>query len=184
MKKTELLFGVPLALLMLAGCSSPAYDVEVYMSPKVKEKYQIRPSVEVDIVGVSQSGEEHFQAVPVNDYFTPGNALRDGTEHATLHFSEANGAPKLLPKSDGIWKKFADGSSVKLYLLVNLPLPTDPKQKTDPRKLAIPLESSGWFGSDTRYFEISPSGLNPLKKRPEYSTEEIQTEKKEEGHEI
>ena len=62
MKKTELLFGVPLALLMLAGCSVPAYDIEVYMSPKVKEKYQIRPSVEVDIVGVSQSGEEHFQA--------------------------------------------------------------------------------------------------------------------------
>ena len=156
MKKTELLFGVPLALLMLAGCSVPAYDIEVYMSPKVKEKYQIRPSLEIDIAGLNHTTAEHFQAIDVNDYFSPENPFRSSNAHATLHFSEENGVPKRLSKNDPIWTKFSTGSADQVCLLVNLPLAGGKKQKNDPRKIVIPLKD-GIFESSKRYFEITPS---------------------------
>ena len=168
MKKISVLIGAAAAMLMSAGCSAPAYDVEVYLSPKVKEKYQIRPSLEVDIAGINHTTEEHFQAIDVNDYFSPDNPFRSGNAHATLHFSEEDGAPKRLAKADAIWAKFAGGSADKICLLVDLPAPGGKKLKNDPRKIVIPLED-GIFKSSKRYFEITPSGLIQLKARPEYA---------------
>ena len=178
MKKISILIGAVAAIVTLNGCAVPAYDVEVYLSPKVREKYQIRPSLEVDIAGVNRTSEEHFKEIEVNDYFSPENMLRNGNAHATLHFSEENGAPKCLAESDAIWQKFADASSDKICLLVNLPLADGKKQKNDPRKIVIPLTSS-IFESSRRYFEITPSGLIQLKTRPEYATEKIQQENTE-----
>ena len=168
MTKFGVLIGAAAALLAWSGCSAPAYDVEVYLSPKVKEKYQIRPSLEVDIAGVNRTSEEHFAAIDVNDYFSPENTFRSGNAHATLHFSEENGAPKRLAKSDAIWEKFAAGSADKICLLVDLPAAAGKKPKNDPRKIVIPLED-GIFKSSKRYFEITPSGLIQLKERPEYA---------------
>ena len=178
MKKIGVLIGTAAAMLVLTGCSGPAYDVEVFLSPKVREKYQIRPSLEVDIAGVNRTSEEHFTAIEVNDYFSPDNPFRGGNAHATLHFSEENGAPKRLAKSDAVWAKFAAGSADKICLLVNLPTPDGKKQKNDPRKIVIPLED-GIFQSSKRYFEITPSGLIQLKGRPEYAGSEIQQENTE-----
>ena len=179
MKKFSILVGTAAAIVTLTGCAVPAYDVEVYLSPKVKEKYQIRPSLEVDIAGINRTSEEHFKAIEVNDYFSPENMLRSGNAHATLHFSEENGDPKCLAKSDAVWKKFADGSADKIYLLVNLPLANGKKQKNDPRKIVIPLKDS-IFSSNKRYFEITPSGLIQLKKRPDYAAKaKIRQEKTE-----
>lgn len=178
MKKIGVLIGTAAAALVLTGCSAPAYDVEVFLSPKVREKYQIRPSLEVDIAGVSHDAEEHFKAIDVNDYFSPDNPFRGANAHATLHFSEENGAPKRLAKSDAVWTKFAAGSADKICLLVNLPVTGGKKQKNDPRKIVIPLED-GIFKSSRRYFEITPSGLTQLKDRPEYAASEIQQENTE-----
>ena len=177
MKKFSILIGAAAAVLA-AGCAAPAYDVEVFLSPKVKEKYKIRPSLEVDIAGINRTSEEHFKAIEVNDYFSPENMLRSGSAHATLHFSEEDGAPKRLAKSDAVWVKFAAGSADKLCLLVNLPPPGGKKQKNDPRKIVIPLED-GIFQSSKRYFEITPSGLVQLKGRPGYATAEIRQENTE-----
>ena len=178
MKKIGIMIGTAAAMLALTGCSAPAYDVEVFLSPKVREKYQVRPSLEVDIAGLDHAAEEHFAAVDINDYFSPDNALRSGSAHATLHFSEEDGAPKRLAKSDPIWAKFAAGSADKICLLVNLPTTGGKKQKNDPRKIVIPLED-GIFKSSKRYFEITPSGLIQLKGRPEYAASEIKQENTE-----
>lgn len=173
MKKTSVLIGTAAAMLLLAGCAAPAYDVEVFLSPKVKEKYGIRPTMEVDVAGLNRITEEHFRAIGVNDYFAPENPLRSTSTHATLYFSEEDGTPKRLSRKDAVWKKFADGSADKICLLVNLPLAGGKKQKNDPRKIVIPLED-GMFKSSKRYFEITPSGLIRLKDRPEYATAETQ----------
>ena len=168
MKKFNLLIGAAAAAVISAGCANPAYDVEVYLSPKVRETYRIRPSLEVDIAGINSTTEEHFAAIDVNDYFSPENPFRSGNAHATLHFSEEDGAPKLLARSDAVWAKFAAGSADRLCLLVNLPLAGGKKQKNDPRKIVIPLKDD-IFKSSKQYFEITPSGLIQLKDRPEYA---------------
>ena len=173
MKKMIVSTGIAAAMLLLAGCAAPAYDVEVFLSPKVKEKYGIRPSLELDVAGLNRTTEEYFRAIGVNDYFAPDNLLRSGTAHATLYFSEEDGAPKRLAKTDAVWAKFADASADKICLLVNLPLSGGKKPKNDPRKIVIPLES-GMFKSSKRYFEITPSGLVRLKDRPDYAAAEIE----------
>ena len=178
MKKFSVLIGAAAAMLLAAGCAAPAYDVEVFLSPKVKEKYKIRPSLEVDIAGINRTSEEHFSAIGVNDYFSPENTFRSSNAHATLHFSEEDGVPKRLAKNDAVWAKFAAGSADKICLLVNLPTPDGKKQKNDPRKIVIPLED-GIFQSSKRYFEITPSGLIQLKDRPEYATSDIRQENTE-----
>lgn len=178
MKKISVIIGAAAAIATLTGCAVPAYDVEVYLSPKVQEKYQIRPTLEVDIAGINHTSEEHFKTIEVNDYFSPENTFRSGNAHATLHFSEEDWAPKRLAKTDAVWSNFSDTSADKICLLVNLPLAGGKKQKNDPRKIVIPLKD-GIFESSKRYFEITPSGLVQLKKRPDYATAKIEQEKTE-----
>ena len=132
MKKTGL--AVFAGALLLSGCI-PAYNVEVYMSPKVKEKYQVRPSLELDIAGVNTADKEHFQAIAVDDYFTPENALRESSKHATLHFSEEDAVAKRITKNDPVWEKFSENAADTLYLLVNLPVSGAKSLKPTPGKL-------------------------------------------------
>ena len=42
MKKISVMIGTAAAMLLLAGCAAPAYDVEVFLSPRVKEKYLVK----------------------------------------------------------------------------------------------------------------------------------------------
>lgn len=151
---------------LLAGCAAPSYNVEVYLSPKFKEQMKIYPSLEVDVVGVNTNEAERFDTCVTDDYFTVGNALRSGTDHFTIMFSEDSSAPKLLRSSHKIWKQFGRKDADQLYLLVNLP-PDGSKKLSgkDARKIVIPLEN-GWFDSDKRFFEISPAGIISLKNRP------------------
>lgn len=165
------------AAVILSGCATPAYDVEAYLSPKLKDKFQIYPSVEMDIVGVNTQTAEYFDSVPVADYFTPGNSLRGGTDHATLHFSEDNLAPKILTHNNPIWKLFGKKDADQLCLLINLPITENALSKKDPRRIMIPLETN-WFSHNRRFFEITPSGLIQLKTRPENIPLKIQEDGK------
>ncbi len=167
MKKHLLtLFASAVTAMFFSGCATPSYNVEVYLSSLFKEQMKIYPSLEVDIVGVNENEAERFESCNVNDYFEIGNALRSSTPHATVYFSETDILPKLLKKSNPVWKKFGKKGAVKLYLLVNLPIEPGKGVAKDIRKMVIPLESS-FFGSDDRYFEITPAGINVLKNRPE-----------------
>lgn len=181
MKKHLLIFAAGILTAMIfSGCAAPAYNVEVYLSKQFKEQMKIYPSLEVDIVGVSENEAERFDSCNVSDYFEIGNALRSSTARATICFSETDILPKLLKKQDVIWQKFGKKDAVKLYLLVNIPMEPGKGIAKDIRKTVIPLERPGIFGSSWRYFEITPAGINLLKERPENypAPANINTEKK------
>lgn len=154
----------------MAGCSSsPAYNVEVYVSPMFKEQMQIYPSLEVDVVGVGLNETERFEACQVSDYFEIGNALRQSTRHITFYFSENDIEPKSIDEEHSIWEEFGDKNASQLYVLVNLPEAATSTKGTDSqdiRKIVIPLEHPKWFGSTDRFIEITPVGINVLKSRP------------------
>jgi len=166
----------------LAGCASPAYDVEVYLSPTLKDVYKVYPSVEVDIVGLDANGAERFGATAVDDYFSPNGALRASTPHATLRFSANDVTMKALDGDDPIWGRFAEIKADKLCLLANLPpVAAEPAgdgaaakgaPPGDGRKVVIPLEKESvfnphrWFCWPTRVFEVVPVGLNARSGRP------------------
>lgn len=168
MRKVKRLSAVFVLTGLLAGCAAPSYDVEVYLSPKFKEQLNVYPSLEVDIAGVNANEGERFASCLVDEYFQIGNALRSSTEHFTLYFSEDSIVPKRLDSGNPVWRKFGRKDAEQLYLLVNIPQEsgksTGPK---DARKIMIPLERTGLFGSNRRCFEISPAGIISLKERPE-----------------
>lgn len=167
MKNSSLTFLPLLLSVLLAGCAVPSYDVEVYLSPKFKEQMKVYPSLEVDVIGVNAGERERFASCRIDDYFQIGNALRTGTDHFTLHFSEDDVVPKRLQSGDSVWDKFAKKEADRLYLLVNIPgMEAKPDGSKDGRRIEIPLKHTGGFNSKRRCFEISPAGIIFLKERP------------------
>jgi len=173
------------SLAGIVGCASPAYDVEVYLSPTLKDVYKVYPSVEVDIVGLDANAAERFGATSVDDYFSPNGALRASTPHATLRFSANDVTMKELDGDDPIWERFAETEADRLCLLANLPpAAAEPAGDAaegakggvalpgDGRKIVIPLEKDSifnprrWFCWPTRIFEVVPVGLNARSGRP------------------
>lgn len=170
-----------LGMLLLAGCWTPSYYVDVYLSPSLKETYKVYPSVEVDIVGADENDAERLESCDVDDYFEVGNPLRRSVPHATLHFTETDILPKSLSTWDAAWDAFDDRGAEQLFLLVNLPKaapkPGAKKPTAEPkdgRRVALPLESKNWFLQlvwpwyyRTRVFEIVPAGINRLGSAPD-----------------
>lgn len=156
-------------LTFAAACSAPSYDVEVYLSPKFRERLNVYPSLEVDVVGVNANERARFESCPTDEYFAVGNALRENTDRSTLYFSEDDPSPKRLSDEDPVWEKFGSKGAETLFVVANLPAFLFGRNDgaEDARKISIPLESVGFFGSKTRIFEISPAGIVELKKRPE-----------------
>lgn len=164
-----------MSAVAFTGCVT-SYEVNVSLSPKLKELYGEYPSLEVDVAGVDANGLERFEATPVDDYFTVGNALRGCSPHATLRFRADDFGMRTLESGDDVWDAFDDLGADRVVLLVNLPpLPEkiekqqegkkdDGKDsaKKDFRRLVIPLENH-WYSSDVRNFEITPAGINLIK---------------------
>lgn len=168
MKKYLLILAAGILTAMIfSSCAAPSYNVEVYVSKQFKEQMKIYPSLEVDIVGVTENEAERFDSCNVDEYFEIGNTLRTSTMRSTLYFSETNYLPKVLKKQDPVWKKFDRKGAVKLYLLVNMPLEPTKGAVRDIRKTVMNLERPGLFESSNLYFEITPAGINQLKERPQ-----------------
>jgi len=167
----------------IVGCASPAYDLEVYLSPTLKDVYKVYPTVEIDVVGLDENAAERFGATSVDDYFSPNGALRASTPHATLRFSANDVTMKALDGDDPVWDRFAETESDRLCLLANLPPAVAEASDGaaakggaapagDGRKIVIPLEKDSifnprrWFCWPTRVFEVVPVGLNARSGRP------------------
>ena len=156
------------AAAVFAGCTT-SYEINVALSPKLKEVYGSYPALEVDIAGIDANEAERFAATPVDEYFAVGGALRSSTPHATLRFRYDDVKEHSLSSGDQIWKAFAKKDADRVVLLVNLPplpetlakkeKPGKEEGKRDFRSVIIPLENS-WFSSDVRDFEITPVGIN------------------------
>lgn len=167
------------AAIALSGCVS-SYDINVRLSPTLKELYGVYPALEVDVIGVDQNELERFEATPVDDYFAIGSALRGATPHATLRFRSDDTKMHSLSRWDDVWDLFDPKDPENVVVLVNLPpLPGElkkaaagaakPKTK-DGRRLVIPLENHlpflcpwWYFTSNVRNFEITPAGINIIK---------------------
>ena len=171
---------------LVAGCWTPSYYVDVYLSPLLKETYKVYPSIEVDVVGADKNDAERLEACDIDEYFEVDDPLRRSTPHATLHFTETDILPKSVSTWDPAWDAFAEKDADQLYLIVNLPkvAPKPGAKKKaaakDGRRVAIPLEPKNWFLQvvwpfyyRTRSFEITPAGVNRIGKTPDGAPEPV-----------
>lgn len=150
-------------------------DMEFYLSPKLKDKYVVYPSMEIDIVGASDAEKATLGQLSVEDYFSPGKPFRNNFEHHTIKFSNQDTEKKVLSRKDPIFKSFQKRGVKELYLFVNLPpvqeseQPKDDKEKKeevkDLRKIVVPVKK-GRLVDANKYFIITPMGIVRMGSRP------------------
>ena len=151
------------------------YDMEFYLSPKLKDKYVMYPSMEIDIVGASDAEKAVLGQLSIEDYFSPGKPFRNNFEHYTIKFSNQDTERKVLSRKDPIFKSFQKKGVKELYLFINLPPVQDSieskdnKEKKedakDLRKIVVPVKK-GRLVDSNRYFIITPMGIVRMGSRP------------------
>ncbi len=151
------------------------YDMEFYLSPKLKEKYVMYPSMEIDIVGASDAEKAALKQLSIEDYFSPSKPFRNNFEHYTVKFSNQDTERKVLSRKDSIFKSFQKRGVKELYLFVNLPPVQESKEAKDSkekkeeakdlRKIVVPVKK-GRIVDSNKYFIITPMGIVRMGSRP------------------
>lgn len=145
------------------GCSQTprmgTYNVTVTSSEQLRDPASGKMiSVEVDIVGVSETERAQWSDKPLSEYFTPGDSLRQYADKHTMGFTNETPQPRTLSAGDPIWGKWSSSSAHDLFILANLPGMADQPGDRDGRRLILPLDKARWNDKVIKV-EIMPSGL-------------------------
>lgn len=144
-----------LVVMSLAGCSTgpSAWNIKIT---------QVTPgSIQVDLVGISQSEKPKWEAYNMNDYWNNENDPRRRDALKLTQFLQLN-KPWIVSRDNPIWQKWFSHGDTELALIANLPgnFPTGPG---DPRLNFIPLDAGSWKAKKhTLVFEVQDTIVNPI----------------------
>ncbi|MBN1764500.1 MAG: hypothetical protein JW860_04520 [Sedimentisphaerales bacterium] len=124
-----------LAMLMFAGCSRV----------NMKVKAEGIESVEVNIVGVSNSVYSFWESMSMTDYWKPDNSVRlDAKRNGYLYeikFDQNNPREQTLKTSDPVWKVWSKRKAKYWFILADIPgMHKDAPGNADARRLIIPYK--------------------------------------------
>lgn len=148
----------------LVGCTvSPGkFSYHVTLDESLRTNSGIMPSIEVDFIGIRDDEADNerarWQAVPVDQYFQPGNAMRASATKHTMAFSNENAAPQTLAKDAGIWTRWSDRGATTMVIIASIPMQNAPAG-ADPRKLMLTLMNDRWNNGQEIEIVVRPSGL-------------------------
>ncbi|QSH41085.1 hypothetical protein P0136_09855 [Lentisphaerota bacterium ZTH] len=149
-------------VLSLVGCfsSAPAYNVKVSLSKDLVKKYQIYPSIEVDMAGVNDIEALRLQSCPTTDYFQAQSTIRQSLARNTIYFSEENWKEKVFPSDSPLWERWDNAGAKQLFIIANIPGQWRVSEgKLDPRRLLLPLDPDSWPNGSDINIVITPAGL-------------------------
>ncbi len=156
-----------LSIWLLAGCSASTSDIGVYLAEDIQSTYGYCPTIEVDVVGVTEAEEKRLIAYDVDRYFAPDSQFRQNLGAVTLKFSENDMSSKFIPDDARCWEHWKDKGSKYIAVISNLPLIVDGKDSAvDPRKLIINMNDGFLIDSSVHYIEVGGSGIIELKRPP------------------
>jgi hypothetical protein len=147
---------------VLSGCVS-TYKVSVGITKELKDYYTIYPSIEVDVVAVTQAEADEIKKGGIEDYFAP-NSLRDRLSPFTLFFSDDNTAPEILFPQNSMWKEWKQKKPNILAVIASLP-PVPDMPASDLRMLFIPMKKH-FFMAKRVYFQVEPHRVAQIYKKP------------------
>ncbi len=152
----------------LTGCSSTTADVGVFLSDDIQNTYGFCPSLEVDIVGLTEQEQRRLLAYDVDKYFAPPQQFRKSLGVVTFKFSENDMVAKELPDDALAWEGWESKGADYIALIANLPLIAegDKDPVNDPRKIIINMHDGRLKDSSAHYFVISGSGVVKVKEAP------------------
>lgn len=152
----------------LTGCSASSSDIGVYLAEDIQSSYGYCPTIEVDVVGMTEAEEKRMLAYDVDRYFNPGSTFRQNVGAVTLKFSENDMTPKIIPDNAECWEHWKDKGAKYIVVISNLPLIVDAKDSAvDPRKLIINMNDGFLVDSSVHNIEVGGSGIIELKRAPE-----------------
>jgi outer membrane murein-binding lipoprotein Lpp len=159
--KVLMLSALALAAVLAGGCSSRPkmgqYDIQVSLDPTLASSAAV-PSIEVDLVGVSPTGQAVWDAQSMNAYWAAANPERQTADRYTMTFGAGDTSPETLESDDPIWKRWAGEEYV--YVLANLPgVSTDAAGSADSRRLMIPLDTRHWDRGQPIQVEVQRNRL-------------------------
>lgn len=154
-------------LAVCGGCgggkSAGRYDITLQLGSSVGgADGRAIPSLEADLVGVSDFDMERWSNHSMTEYFGGQDTLRAEAPKHTVQFSNESPDPKTLDDKDPIWDIWKQRSATHVFVLINLPgVREDRAGDQDPRRLILPLAKNRW-SSRQILIEVQRSGLVPL----------------------
>jgi len=132
---------VGLIALLLAGCGSAPNPKPYKIDLKANQNLG-SSTVRVDLIGVSSSDAERLTGYPINQYWDPGNPLRQSLDKKTFTFGEGRETSYTLAMDDPIWDRWLGRGADQLLVIADLPGVF--KDGSDLRRLMLPLDLNRW----------------------------------------
>jgi hypothetical protein len=152
--------------LHLSACVSQQ-SVVVGISRDLTANYALYPSIEVDVLAVSDEDLDSIKNAGVETYFAPNSGFREKMAPQTFFFSEEQTKPQSLASRSERWKQWLDKDPSTLVIIAGLPhdpeMPAPPAP--DPRILTFPIKKRFVFTPKV-YVLVEPKKIVQVKKAP------------------
>jgi hypothetical protein len=97
-------------------------------------------SVQVDLVGVSDTDSGLVKGCAVSQYFGPDNALRKSLDRASVMFGSRGTEVLKLSCKEPIWKRWLASGSTQVLVLADIPGVAN----DEARRYCVPLAKDRW----------------------------------------
>jgi hypothetical protein len=170
--RTALLIGAVCLAWLLGGCSAGPFNVEVLLDERdtgLQDKIGAVQSIEVNLVGVSDTDFTRWEQMSMNNYWEPDNRMRTSAIKYVMRFGDGHPKKQKLSLNDPIWKEWINKRQANhLFVLAYLPwLQEDKPGDADPRRKILPLERGRWewsaWGALTIPIELRATGMTLLR---------------------
>ena len=130
------------AIAMLCGCSSSGRENVVVGLDDTLVQSRMRPTIQVDIVGLTDAERRQWDQMSISSYWMPGSEVRWSVAGRALQvrFGPERAEPVQIGPDDPIWRTWERAGADWLYIVANLPGGmADQPGTQDQRRLAISL---------------------------------------------
>lgn len=149
-------------VLFLSGCSSDSvsnFDIQVSPSKELQKVYGYYPSVEVDVVGVTDEDAIRIKPYPIEKYFEKDNPMRTFLNPVKFKFSEEDLSDKRISSDSEEFVSWKENNVAYIVMIANLPY-SDPEMKeNDPRKYFYRIPKGLMASVPDLYVKVGATGL-------------------------
>jgi hypothetical protein len=150
--------------LAVTSCASNR-GVMVGISEVVEAHYGIYPSIEFDVVAITEDEVGQIKKMGVDGYFSPAESLRKRLNPFTVYFGEENTAPRIIHARNKLWKTWLKKKPSSLVLMADLPHSPNMSPDDDPRLILINLKQN-IFTPGIIYIEIEAEKIVRIYTKP------------------
>ncbi len=114
-------------------------------------------SIEVDLVGLTESEVELWENTDLDKYWSPGNRIRQNADKLSVKLDMNK--PEKVDQTDAKWDSWLARGATRLLIIANLPGRFD-AGKADRRRRIIPLDKKAWKSKDnTLEFKVNDTDI-------------------------